>query len=45
MVYDWDGTRTRRLKLFRTGTALMIAIAVLGIPLLFYAVKLHDLYG
>ncbi|WP_280138304.1 hypothetical protein [Rhizobium sp. Root1220] len=37
MVYDWDGARSRRLKLFRTGTALMIALAIFGIPLVFYA--------
>ncbi len=45
MVYDWDGTRTRRLKLFRAGTAFMIAIAVFGIPVAFYAAKLHGIYG
>jgi hypothetical protein len=45
MVYDWDGTRARRLKLFRAGTAFMIALAVVGIPLLFFAAKLHNLYG
>jgi len=45
MVYDWDGTSTRRLKLLRAGTTFMIAVAIVGIPLLFCAAKLHELYG
>jgi hypothetical protein len=45
MVYDWDGTKTRRLRLFRAGTAFLIALAVFGVPLLFYTAKLHGLDG
>jgi hypothetical protein len=45
MVYDWDGAKTRRLRLFRAGTAFLIALAVFGVPLLFYTAKFHGLYG
>jgi|APAra7269096819_1048525.scaffolds.fasta_scaffold133762_1 hypothetical protein len=45
MVYDWDGARTRRLRLFRTGTAFLIALAVFGVPLFVYTAKFHGFYG
>jgi hypothetical protein len=45
MVYDWDGARTRRLRLFRAGTAFLIGLAVFGVPLFVYTAKLHGLYG
>ncbi len=45
MVYDWDGARTRRLRLFRTGTAFLVALAVLAIPLMIFAAKFRDIYG
>lgn len=45
MVYDWDGAKTRRLRLFRAGTGFLIVLAVFGVPLLVYTAKLRELYG
>ncbi len=45
MVYDWDGARTRRLRLFKTGTAFLIALAALGVPLVFYTAGFYGIYG
>jgi hypothetical protein len=45
MVYDWNGVRARRVKLYKTGTAFLLGIAVLSVPLVFFFARFHDLYG
>ncbi|MFL5010503.1 MULTISPECIES: hypothetical protein [Rhizobium] len=42
MVYDWSGARTRRIRVFKTSLALVLATAMAAIPLFFWAVQLGD---
>jgi hypothetical protein len=34
MTYDWSGERTRRMRLFRIATAVILVVLVVSIPLL-----------
>jgi|AraplaMF_Col_mLB_1032019.scaffolds.fasta_scaffold05950_7 hypothetical protein len=34
MTYDWSGERTRRMRLLKVATAIVLIAAVIGIPLL-----------
>lgn len=40
MVYDWSGTRVRRVRIFKTSVALVLATVVAAIPLFFWALDL-----
>ncbi|ARQ57968.1 hypothetical protein Kim5_CH01897 [Rhizobium sp. Kim5] len=40
MVYDWSGTRVRRIRIFKTSVALVFATAMAAIPLIFWAAEL-----
>ncbi|MGO7133745.1 hypothetical protein [Rhizobium leguminosarum] len=42
MVYDWNGTRVRRIRIFKTSVALVLGTAIAAIPLFFWAVQLSD---
>jgi len=41
MVYDWNGARTRRVRLFKMSALLLLGTAVAAVPLFFWAVQLH----
>jgi hypothetical protein len=43
MVYDWDGARTRRVRLFKMSAALLLATAVAAVPLFFWALQIRGL--
>lgn len=32
MAYDWNGARTRRIRMLKIGVSLLLAIALLGGP-------------
>ena len=34
MTYDWSGERTRRVRLLKVATAIVLIAVVIGIPLL-----------
>ncbi len=34
MTYDWSGERTRRVRLLKIATAIVLIAIVIGIPLL-----------
>ena len=34
MTYDWSGERTRRMRLLKVATAIVLIAIVIGIPLL-----------
>ncbi|MET3855979.1 hypothetical protein ABIE40_003068 [Rhizobium sp. OAE497] len=34
MTYDWSGERTRRVRLLKVATAIVLIAIVIGIPLL-----------
>jgi hypothetical protein len=42
MVYDWSGTKVRRIRIFKAGVALVLGTAMAAIPLFLWAVQLAD---
>ena len=43
MVYDWDGAKTRRVRLFKMSAFLLLGTAVAAVPLFFWALQLRGL--
>lgn len=43
MVYDWNGARTRRIKLFKMSVLLLLGTAVAAVPLFFWALQTRGL--
>ncbi|MBB3389540.1 hypothetical protein FHT82_002280 [Rhizobium sp. BK275] len=43
MVYDWNGARTRRIRLFKMSALLLLGTAVAAVPLFFWALQLRGL--
>jgi len=43
MVYDWDGARTRRVRLFKMSALLLLGTALAAVPLFFWALQLRGL--
>jgi hypothetical protein len=41
MVYDWNGARARRIKLYKTSVALVCGTAVVALALLILTFQLH----
>ncbi|MBB3163723.1 hypothetical protein [Rhizobium leguminosarum] len=41
MVYDWSGTKVRRIRIFKTSVALVLGTAIAAIPLFFWAMHLR----
>ncbi len=39
MVYDWDGARTRRIRLFKMSALLLFGTAMAAVPLFLWAVQ------
>lgn len=45
MVYDWEGIRTRRIRLYKTGTVFLLGLALLGASILLFASRFLEVYG
>lgn len=43
MVYDWNGARTRRVRLFKMSALLLLGAALAAVPLFFWALQLRGL--
>ncbi|MBE1503069.1 hypothetical protein H4W29_000250 [Rhizobium viscosum] len=43
MVYDWNGARTRRIRLFKMSALLLLGTALAAVPLFFWALQLRGL--
>ena len=43
MVYDWDGARTRRVRLFKMSAFLLFGTTMAVVPLFFWALQLRGL--
>ncbi len=43
MVYDWDGAKTRRVRLVKMSAFLLLGTAVAAVPLFFWALQLRGL--
>ena len=43
MVYDWDGARTRRIRLFKMSAFLLLGTAAAAVPLFFWALQMRGL--
>jgi len=41
MVYDWDGVRTRRVRLFKMSALLLLGTTVAAVPLFVWALQLR----
>jgi hypothetical protein len=41
MVYDWDGAKTRRVRLFKMSALLLLGTAIAAVPLFFWALQLR----
>ncbi|MBB3310641.1 hypothetical protein FHT78_002385 [Rhizobium sp. BK196] len=43
MVYDWDGARTRRIRLFKMSAFLLLGTTMAVVPLFFWTLQLRGL--
>ncbi|MBB3658437.1 hypothetical protein FHX15_003684 [Rhizobium sp. BK650] len=43
MVYDWDGARTRRIRLFKMSALLLLGTVAAAVPLFVWALQLRGL--
>ena len=43
MVYDWNGARTRRVRLYKMSAVLLLGMAVAAVPLFFWALQIRGL--
>lgn len=43
MVYDWNGARTRRVRLYKMSAILLLGTAVAAVPLFFWALQIREL--
>jgi hypothetical protein len=41
MVYDWSGTKVRRIRIFKASVALVLGTVMAAIPLFFWAMQLR----